>query len=232
MVKGTRHKFDSGGLHPGGPWGSGGAGQRRSSFLAPEGRAAESFLHPTDGAGSARGRERNPAAAQTPEQALPSSCRLVSRRCCSGTPHILRKTSRRRIIPEHCHAPGTEPGGDNPVCPHNKESGDGGHGGRGMGVPATPPGGGGEQDWGRTLSITAAPLGHVTAWADAALDGGPRVQGCVSTGPRSCPCAPNLSSHMQTPPPAPSCAHGDVGGPLLGAKVRCWGTNGEEQLGV
>lgn len=35
MVKGTRHKFDSGGLHPGGPWGSGGAGQRRSSFLVP-----------------------------------------------------------------------------------------------------------------------------------------------------------------------------------------------------
>lgn len=86
---------------------------------APGCRAAETFLRPTDRAGSAWGRERDPAAAQTLEWALPSSWHLVSRQSCSGPPPILQKTSRRSIIPEHCHVPGTEPGGDNPVCPHD-----------------------------------------------------------------------------------------------------------------
>lgn len=38
-------------------------------------------------------------------------------------------------------------------------------------VPATPPGRGGEQHLGWALRVTAAPLGHLKAWVDAAARG-------------------------------------------------------------
>lgn len=92
--------------------------------------------------------------------------------------------------------------------------------------PCHTPGRGGQQHLGWALNVTAAPAGSSYGLGGCGrrrAGHGCRGAACVPTILSS--CLKPVGTISQTLPPAPRCAHGDVGGPVPG-------TNGRERLGI